>query len=124
MATIIIGSGISGLWTAWRLAAAGKRSVVVTKASLADSASAWAQGGIAAALDTGDSPELHLRDTIAASDGTADPEAVRILVTEGPDRVKELIELGAKFDRDDDGTLRFGLEGGHSRNRILHAKGD
>lgn len=124
MATIIIGSGISGLWTAWRLAAAGKRSVVVTKASLADSASAWAQGGIAAAMDAGDSPELHLRDTIAASDGTADPEAVRILVTEGPDRVKELIELGAKFDRDEDGTLRFGLEGGHSRNRILHAKGD
>jgi L-aspartate oxidase len=98
--------------------------VVVTKASLADSASAWAQGGIAAALDAGDSPELHLRDTIAASDGTADPAAVRILVTEGPDRVRELIELGARFDRDADGTLRFGLEGGHSRNRILHAEGD
>ena len=122
--TIIIGSGISGLWTAWRLAAEGRRSVVLTKASLADSASAWAQGGIAAALDAGDSPELHLRDTIAASDGTADPEAVRILVTEGPERVKELIELGAKFDRDPDGTIRFGLEGGHSRNRILHARGD
>lgn len=124
MATIIIGSGISGLWTAWRLAAEGKRSVVVTKATLADSASAWAQGGIAAAMDAGDSPELHLRDTIAASDGTADPEAVRILVTEGPERVKELIALGAAFDRDDDGTIRFGLEGGHSRNRILHARGD
>src|SRR5690349_12259214 len=124
MATIIIGSGISGLWTAWRLAVAGKRSVVVTKATLADSASAWAQGGIAAALDAGDSPELHLRDTIAASDGTADPAAVRILVTEGPDRVRELIELGAQFDRGDDGELRFGLEGGHSRNRILHARGD
>ncbi|HVX88038.1 MAG TPA: L-aspartate oxidase, partial [Gemmatimonadales bacterium] len=120
----IIGSGISGLWTAWRLAVAGKRSVVVTKATLADSASAWAQGGIAAALAAGDSPELHLQDTIAASDGTADPEAVRILVTEGPDRVKELIELGAQFDRGEDGALRFGLEGGHSRNRILHAKGD
>ncbi len=121
---LIIGSGISGLWTAWRLAVAGKRSVVVTKATLADSASAWAQGGIAAALDAGDSPEQHLRDTIAASDGTADPEAVRILVTEGPDRVRELIELGAQFDRDDEGQLRFGLEGGHTRNRILHAKGD
>ena len=121
---VIIGSGISGLWTAWRLAAEGRRSVVLTKATLADSASAWAQGGIAAAMDAGDSPELHLRDTLAASDGTADPEAVRILVTEGPDRVKELIELGAQFDRDDDGTIRFGLEGGHSRNRILHARGD
>jgi L-aspartate oxidase len=121
---IIIGSGISGLWTAWRLAEEGRRAVVVTKATLADSASAWAQGGIAAALDAGDSPELHLRDTIAASDGTADPAAVRILVTEGPDRVRELIELGARFDRDEDGTLRFGLEGGHSRHRILHAEGD
>src|ERR1041385_6845533 len=121
---VIIGSGISGLWTAWRLAAEGRRSMVVTKATLADSASAWAQGGIAAAMDAGDSPELHLRDTIAASDGTADPEAARILVTEGPDRVKELIELGAQFDRDADGTIRFGLEGGHSRHRILHARGD
>ena len=121
---IIIGSGISGLWTAWRLAAEGRRSMVLTKATLADSSSAWAQGGIAAALAAGDSPELHLRDTIAASDGTADPEAVRILVTEGPDRVKELIELGAQFDRAEDGTIRFGLEGGHSRNRILHAWGD
>src|SRR5437868_2184653 len=121
---VIIGSGIYGLWTAWRLAEEGRRSVVVTKAMLVDSASAWAQGGIAAAIDAGDSPELHLRDTIAASDGTADPAAVRILVTEGPDRVKELIELGARFDRDADGTLRFGLEGGHSRHRILHAEGD
>lgn len=124
MSTIIIGSGVSGLWTAWRLAAEGKRSVVVTKAALADSASAWAQGGIAAAMDAGDSPELHLRDTIAASDGTADPEAVRILVTEGPERVKELIALGAAFDRGGDGELRFGLEGGHTRSRILHARGD
>jgi L-aspartate oxidase len=121
---IIIGSGVSGLWTAWRLAVEGRRSVVLTKATLSDSASAWAQGGIAAAMAAGDSPELHLQDTIAASDGTADPEAVRILVTEGPDRVKELIELGAKFDRGDDGQIRFGLEGGHSRNRILHARGD
>jgi L-aspartate oxidase len=121
---VIVGSGISGLWTAWRLAVAGKRSVVVTKATLADSASAWAQGGIAAALADGDSAELHLQDTLAASDGTADPAAVRILVTEGPDRVRELIELGAQFDRADDGSIRFGLEGGHSRNRILHARGD
>lgn len=122
--TTIIGAGISGLWAAWRLAETGRRSTVLTKAALADSASAWAQGGIAAAMAIGDSPDLHLRDTIAASAGTADPEAVRILVTEGPDRVRELIELGAQFDRDGDGTLRFGLEGGHSRNRILHARGD
>ena len=121
---VIVGSGISGLWTAWRLAVAGRRSIVVTKATLADSASAWAQGGIAAALAEGDSAELHLQDTLAASDGTADPAAVRILVTEGPDRVRELIELGAQFDRAEDGSIRFGLEGGHSRNRILHARGD
>lgn len=122
--TIIIGSGISGLWTAWRLAESGRRSVVVTKSTLTDSASAWAQGGIAAAMGAGDSPEQHLKDTIAASDGTANPEAVRILVTEGPDRVRELIELGAAFDRGPDGAIRFGLEGGHTRNRIVHAQGD
>ncbi|HEU4568970.1 MAG TPA: L-aspartate oxidase [Gemmatimonadales bacterium] len=122
--TLIIGTGISGLWAAWRLAVAGRRSVLLTKADLADSASAWAQGGIAAALDVGDSPELHLQDTLAASGGTADPAAVRILVTEGPDRIRELIQLGAAFDRGPDGQVRFGLEGGHSRSRILHAWGD
>ncbi|MBA3445476.1 MAG: FAD-dependent oxidoreductase, partial [Gemmatimonadales bacterium] len=78
---IIVGTGIAGLWTAWRLASEGLSVVLVTKESLADSASSWAQGGIAVALGPGDSPSQHAADTMAASDGMADPEAVRILTS-------------------------------------------
>ncbi|MCA9767752.1 MAG: L-aspartate oxidase, partial [Gemmatimonadetes bacterium] len=119
-----VGTGIAGLWTAWRLASEGHRVLLVTKATLQDSNTAWAQGGIAVAMDAGDSPALHAADTIAASDGLADPTAVEVLVTEGPARVRELLELGAAFDRGPDGELRFGLEAAHSRPRILHAEGD
>ena len=121
---VIIGTGIAGLWTAWRLASEGQRAVVLTKETLADSASAWAQGGIAVALGPGDSPGQHAADTMAASDGLADPEAVRILTSEGPGRVYELLALGARFDRGPDGRLRFGLEAAHTRPRIIHAGGD
>jgi len=121
---IIVGTGLAGLWTAWRLALEGRASLVLTKGALADSASAWAQGGIAVALGPGDSPELHAADTLAASDGLADPEAVRVLTTEGPERVRQLVELGATFDRGPDGKLRLGLEAAHSRPRIVHAGGD
>jgi L-aspartate oxidase len=121
---VIIGTGIAGLWTAWRLASEGQAAVVVTKESLADSASAWAQGGIAVALGPGDSPSQHAADTLAASDGLADPEAVRILTSEGPQRIYELLALGARFDRGSDGRLRFGLEAAHTRPRIIHAGGD
>jgi L-aspartate oxidase len=121
---VIVGTGIAGLWTAWRLASEGRPAVVVTKETLADSASAWAQGGIAVALGPGDSPSQHAADTLAASDGLADPEAVRILTSEGPDRIYELLALGARFDRGADGRLRFGLEAAHTRPRIIHAGGD
>ena len=121
---VIIGTGIAGLWTAWRLASEGQAAVVVTKETLADSASAWAQGGIAVALGPGDSPSQHAADTLAASDGLADPEAVRILTSEGPDRIYELLALGARFDRGPDGRLRLGLEAAHTRPRIIHAGGD
>jgi L-aspartate oxidase len=121
---VIVGTGIAGLWTAWRLASEGRSAVVVTKETLADSASAWAQGGIAVALGPGDSPSQHAADTLAASDGLADPEAVRILTSEGPDRIYELLALGARFDRGADGRLRFGLEAAHTRPRIIHAGGD
>jgi L-aspartate oxidase len=121
---VIVGTGIAGLWTAWRLASEGVAAVVVTKETLADSASSWAQGGIAVALGPGDSPSQHAADTLAASDGLADPEAVRILTSEGPDRVYELLGLGARFDRGPDGRLRFGLEAAHTRARIIHAGGD
>ena len=121
---VIVGTGIAGLWTAWRLASEGQSVVLVTKETLADSASAWAQGGIAVALGPGDSPSQHAADTMAASDGLADPEAVRILTSEGPDRIYELLALGARFDRGPDGHLRFGLEAAHTRARIIHAGGD
>ena len=121
---LILGSGIAGLWTAWRLCAEARPSMLVTKQTLADSASAWAQGGIAVALGPGDSPRAHAADTLAASDGLADPEAVRVLTEEGPDRIRELLASGAVFDTGPGGELRFGLEAAHTRARILHAGGD
>ena len=123
-APLIIGSGIAGLWTAWRLAAEGRSARLVTKEALADSASAWAQGGIAVALGPGDNPVQHAADTLAAGDGLSDPEAVRVLTNEGPDRIRELLAMGATFDRAPDGRLRFGLEAAHTRARIIHAGGD
>jgi L-aspartate oxidase len=121
---VIVGTGIAGLWTAWRLASDGHPVVLLTKETLADSASAWAQGGIAVALGPGDSPGQHAADTLAASDGLADPEAVRILTSEGPDRIYELLELGAVFDRGPDGKLGLGLEAAHTQPRIIHSGGD
>src|SRR4051795_9491133 len=121
---VIVGTGIAGLWTAWRMASEGIPAVLVTKETLADSASSWAQGGIAVALGPGDSPSQHAADTLAASDGLADPEAVRILTSEGPDRVYELLAMGAVFDRGPDGRLGLGLEAGHTQARIIHSGGD
>jgi len=121
---IIVGTGIAGLWTAWRLASEGLPVTLVTKETLADSASSWAQGGIAVALGPGDSPSQHAADTMAASDGMADPEAVRILTSEGPNRVYELLALGAVFDRGPDGKLGLGLEAAHTQPRIIHSGGD
>ncbi|HEX6089483.1 MAG TPA: L-aspartate oxidase [Gemmatimonadales bacterium] len=123
-APLIVGAGIAGLWTAWRLSVEGRGSVVLTKCALSDSASAWAQGGIAVALSPGDSPAEHAADTMAAGRGLSDPEAVRVLTTEGPDRIRELLALGARFDVATDGRLRFGLEAAHTRPRIIHAGGD
>ncbi|HUL50630.1 MAG TPA: L-aspartate oxidase, partial [Gemmatimonadales bacterium] len=121
---IVVGTGLAGLWTAWRLAESGREALVVTKHGIGDSATAWAQGGIAAAVGPDDSPTLHAVDTLAAADGLADPRAVEILTREGPERIRQLIALGASFDRAPNGTLRFGLEAAHSRPRILHAGGD
>src|SRR4029453_8450507 len=121
---IIIGTGIAGLWTAWRLAVEGRASVLLTKGALTDSASAWAQGGIAVALGPGDSPLQHAADTLAAGDGLSDPDAVRVLTNEGPDRVRELLAMGAVFDRAADGRPCYGLEAPHPRPRIIHAGGD
>jgi L-aspartate oxidase len=120
---IIVGSGIAGLYTAYIASKFGKRAVVITKQAMVDSNTDKAQGGIAAALDTSDSPELHFKDTIMAGAGLCDSSAVRILVSEGPDRVRDLMEIGTRFDYKD-GELALTREGAHSRRRILHASGD
>jgi L-aspartate oxidase len=121
---VVVGSGVAGLTAALRCEAAGLNTVVVTKARLDDGSTRWAQGGIAAALGEGDTPEQHLDDTLVAGAGLCDEEAVRILVTEGPDAVRRLIETGAQFDESSEGSLELTREGGHHRRRIAHAGGD
>jgi L-aspartate oxidase len=97
---------------------------VLTKGALSQSATRWAQGGVAAVLGGDeDSTDLHLADTLAAGAGLCDEEAVRILVDEGPGRVQELIALGVEFDREATGSLSLAREGGHSRPRVVHAGG-
>ncbi|MET4925942.1 L-aspartate oxidase, partial [Streptomyces sp. PSRA5] len=121
---VVVGSGVAGLTTALRCTAAGLRTVVVTKARLDDGSTRWAQGGIAAALGEGDTPEQHLSDTLVAGAGLCDEAAVRTLVTEGPDAVRRLIGTGARFDTSETGDLQLTREGGHHRRRIAHAGGD
>lgn len=122
---VVVGSGVAGLTTALRCAAAGLHTVVVTKARLDDGSTRWAQGGIAAALGEGDTPAQHLDDTLVAGAGLCDEEAVRILVTEGPDAVRRLIGTGAQFDTSPEtGGIALTREGGHHRRRIAHAGGD
>ncbi|MGW1227361.1 L-aspartate oxidase [Streptomyces sp. NPDC001478] len=121
---VVVGSGVAGLTTALRCAAAGLATVVVTKARLDDGSTRWAQGGIAAALGEGDTPEQHLDDTLVAGAGLCDEAAVRMLVTEGPGAVRRLIETGAHFDTTDEGDIALTREGGHHRRRIAHAGGD
>ena len=119
---IIVGSGIAGLYTA--LLAQGQGSVLIlTKAGINDCNTRHAQGGIAAAIGIGDSAELHYEDTIAAGAGLCDPDAVRILVDEGPDRIADLINFGVHFDTVD-GEVALTREAAHSVPRILHAGGD
>ncbi|MGQ0765792.1 MAG: L-aspartate oxidase [Gemmatimonadota bacterium] len=120
---VVVGSGVAGLHTAWRAAEHGE-VLILTKKSLFDSATAYAQGGIAAALGAGDSPERHRNDTLAAGAALCDREAVEVLVEEGPARVRELQLAGARFDLGNDGRLRLGKEAAHSRRRIVHAQGD
>jgi L-aspartate oxidase len=134
---LVLGSGVAGLSAAVRLAApeavtaSGRgargpalRVGVLTKAELSQSATRWAQGGVAAVLGGDeDSTDLHLADTLAAGAGLCDPDAVRVLVDEGPSRVHELIAMGAVFDRLPGGALALAREGGHSTARVVHAGG-
>ncbi|WP_449060507.1 L-aspartate oxidase [Planomonospora algeriensis] len=123
---VVVGSGIAGLTLALRLAALdpGAKVLVVTKDVLSAGSTRWAQGGIAAVLDPADTPEEHLYDTLVAGVGLCDEEAVRVLVTEGPDALRGLIAAGARFDTDAEGGLQLTREGGHRRDRIVHAGGD
>ena len=119
---VVVGSGIAGLYAALT-AAPRARVAVVTKGALDDGCSRFAQGGIASAVGDDDSPDLHFEDTISAGRGLCHPEAVRVLVDEGPARIRQLIEWGVVFDTQD-GELLLAQEAAHSRPRILHARGD
>ena len=119
---IVVGAGVAGLRAAIALAEAGK-VLVLSKQELTESNTQYAQGGIAVALSDEDEISLHLQDTINAGDGIVNPEAARVLVEEGPERIQELIDWGTQFDRQ--GTkLTFTREAAHSRSRVLHAHGD
>jgi L-aspartate oxidase len=120
---LVVGSGVAGLHAAWRASSVGD-VLLLTKRSLFDSATAYAQGGIAAALGAGDSPSLHRRDTLAAGAALGDAAAVAVLTEEGPTRVRDLQTAGADFDLDAAGKLQLGREAAHSMNRIVHAGGD
>jgi L-aspartate oxidase len=120
----VVGSGIAGLCVALHARAAGLSVAVVTKVRVDDGSTRWAQGGIAAVLDPADTPDAHARDTETAGVGLCEPDAVSVLVHEGPDRLRQLIDWGAAFDRDPDGRLLLTREGGHSADRIVHAGGD
>ncbi len=119
---LVVGTGIAGLYTALHLSRLGDVTIL-TKGEVKESSTQYAQGGIAAVLDKGDSWELHMEDTLEAGDDFCDKEAVEVLVKEGPDRVLELIEIGTKFDYIE-GELDLAQEGAHSRRRVLHARGD
>jgi L-aspartate oxidase len=120
---IIIGGGLAGLMAALHLAP--EPVLVLSRAPLGqEAASAWAQGGLAAALGADDTTDLHIADTLAAGDGLCDPSVVRRIIEAGPALVEELAALGVRFDRNPGGGIALGLEAGHARRRIVHASGD
>ena len=121
---VIIGSGIAGLFAALRLADAEHKVTVVTKQRPTDSSTNWAQGGIAAILDKTDGVglESHIKDTLESGDGLCDETIVRTIITEAAERIQDLLNIGVRFETDDDGTFNLVREGGHSERRILHAK--
>jgi L-aspartate oxidase len=122
-APVIVGGGIAGLMTALRLAP--MPVVVIVKAPLrTEASSAWAQGGVAAAVGPDDDPALHLADTLAAGDGLCDADVARRITAAGPAAIETLLRYGVRFDRDPAGMLRLGLEAAHARRRIVHATGD
>src|SRR6478752_6117221 len=120
---VILGAGLAGLTAA--LAAAPRRALVLSPTPLATGcSSAWAQGGMAAALSDEDAPALHAADTIAAGAGLCDPAAVELLTTQGPAAVRALAALGAPFDRQPDGGFVLSLEAAHAKARLARVGGD
>jgi L-aspartate oxidase len=119
----VVGAGAAGLYVALCAAAQGARVALVSATTLAQTASYWAQGGLAAALAPEDSPQRHLLDTERAGRGLVRPSAAAVLCEEAPSRVRDLERLGVNFDRDLGGTLSLGLEGGHSLRRVVHSGG-
>jgi L-aspartate oxidase len=120
---IVVGAGAAGLYTSLVAAREGARVTLVSALPLAETASYWAQGGLAAALAAEDSPGQHLEDTLAAGRGLVRRSAAEVLCAEAPARFRDLVELGVVFDADADGNIELGLEGGHSVRRIVHAGG-
>jgi len=118
---LVIGSGIAGLTFALKVAAQGK-VCIVTKQKMDDTATSYAQGGIAAVMYTPDTYEKHIQDTITAGDGLCDENIVRLTISESTDRIKELITWGTDFDKDENGHYDLAKEGGHSENRVLRHK--
>ncbi|WP_207491494.1 L-aspartate oxidase [Aridibaculum aurantiacum] len=121
---LVIGSGIAGLTYAVKVAEARpeKKVTIITKAYSDETNTKYAQGGIAGVWDEADSFQKHIEDTLVAGDGLCNEAIVEIVVKEGPQRIREIIEWGAQFDKDPDGDYSLGKEGGHSMNRILHHK--
>jgi L-aspartate oxidase len=121
---LVIGSGVAGLTYAIKIANEfpSKEVVIITKTTADETNTKYAQGGVAGVWDANDSFEKHIEDTLIAGDGLCNREIVEAVVKEGPERIREIIEYGAEFDRDESGEYTLGREGGHSENRILHHK--
>ena len=120
---VVVGAGAAGLYAALCAAREGARVTLVSARPLAETASYWAQGGLAAALAADDSPERHLEDTLTAGRGLVRRSAAEVLCDEAPERFRDLEALGVRFDADRHGNLALGLEGGHGARRVAHAGG-